>query len=551
MSEITCPICNESMVTLLQLNRHLDDAHSEIKFVNNEDTASWFSKQVAKSRAKQLQSVTSVFTQAFGKLDLLDGSDTDGSSTSLSHGPASATKRGSPVPILTDENVTRKHWQKLSPNQRCAEVLCEKPLSARNGCINCRKCGKLFCHKHTMYRMKLTKNAMHDPTNGTWCRVCETCYKSRPGYNDHKGVVIDLTQDFRRMRQPHIDQQELNANRLEKRLVKLISSLSSEISKDPGSVWPLNRLRQKYAIDKEIVKWQADGEVTDCPECHNHFNFTLRKHHCRVCGKVVCGNLNSDCSRDVEINILAAKLDIKGPDVMPVTPISTRICKSCKNTVLSRRNFLHDKTAPLPPLLKKYEQLCHLRMVIESTMPKFQETLEILQDAQGQHTDQQATADATKIRKKLLNTCAQFDSISRSLSNLTLNIENERRLQQNIFLAAVHFLQINMLPLRALPKLLKSAKKLKTGPNKSSQQEAVEFKNFVLPTSRLTDTEIADLRQQLIVMEEQKFLVSGMVEGATQRRKYNEIPPLESSLRELDKEIDRIRCDLGTDAFEN
>lgn len=39
-----------------------------------------------------------------------------------------------------------------------------------------------------MYQMKLSRSAQHEPVRGFWCRVCETCYKSREGYNDHKGM---------------------------------------------------------------------------------------------------------------------------------------------------------------------------------------------------------------------------------------------------------------------------------------------------------------------------------------------------------------------------
>lgn len=38
--------------------------------------------------------------------------------------------------------------------------------------------------------------------------------------------------------------------------------------------------------------WQPDDSVNKCPICHVSFTFFYRRHHCRRCGKVVCG----DCS---------------------------------------------------------------------------------------------------------------------------------------------------------------------------------------------------------------------------------------------------------------
>jgi hypothetical protein len=41
-----------------------------------------------------------------------------------------------------------------------------------------------------MYQMKLSRSAQHEPVRGLWYRVCETCYKSRDGYNDHNGKIM-------------------------------------------------------------------------------------------------------------------------------------------------------------------------------------------------------------------------------------------------------------------------------------------------------------------------------------------------------------------------
>lgn len=41
-----------------------------------------------------------------------------------------------------------------------------------------------------MYQMKLSRSAHPEPVRGIWCRVCETCYKSRDGYNDTKGKEV-------------------------------------------------------------------------------------------------------------------------------------------------------------------------------------------------------------------------------------------------------------------------------------------------------------------------------------------------------------------------
>ncbi|GAA5911037.1 hypothetical protein JCM5296_004603 [Sporobolomyces johnsonii] len=40
--------------------------------------------------------------------------------------------------------------------------------------------------------------------------------------------------------------------------------------------------------EQSIVKWQDDKEATRCPICMAAFGLTTRRHHCRLCGRVVC-----------------------------------------------------------------------------------------------------------------------------------------------------------------------------------------------------------------------------------------------------------------------
>jgi len=201
---IICPICNEQMVTLLQLNRHLDDVHQNLEEVQQHEVKNWFQEQVDK--AKKLPALA-VLEQKFKALDVFE-SNTPGLAPSPASVSASTLRTGTngvrvaslggpstPEPAIArprdpEEEVTRRHWQRPSYNDVCADTLCDKRLGGSNGNVNCRSCGKLFCEDHTMYQMKLSKAAKHDPVRGIWCRVCETCYKSREGYNDNRGKCM-------------------------------------------------------------------------------------------------------------------------------------------------------------------------------------------------------------------------------------------------------------------------------------------------------------------------------------------------------------------------
>ncbi|KAK9244279.1 FYVE zinc finger-domain-containing protein [Lipomyces tetrasporus] len=47
------------------------------------------------------------------------------------------------------------------------------------------------------------------------------------------------------------------------------------------------------AMDATIPPWQADSEVSGCPICHRPFMLFYRRHHCRICGRVICGQCSS------------------------------------------------------------------------------------------------------------------------------------------------------------------------------------------------------------------------------------------------------------------
>lgn len=132
-------------------------------------------------KAKRFQPLA-VLNQKFKGLEVFESNE-----TIRSPGLPSASSTPPPPQPDSDEVITREHWQRHGPSDFCSEPVCGKRLISANGAINCRNCGKLFCDEHTMYQMKLSRSAQHEPVRGIWCRVCETCYKSREGYNDRNG----------------------------------------------------------------------------------------------------------------------------------------------------------------------------------------------------------------------------------------------------------------------------------------------------------------------------------------------------------------------------
>ena len=320
---LACPICNEEMVTLLQLNRHLDDAHKEIQEEQQDEVKDWFKQQMTK--AKKFQPLA-VLNQKLKGLDVFESNDEIVRSTTPtprreSHTPVQKARSVSPAPppkpvapVNPDDVVTKKHWQRRTGNDMCSDPTCGRRLGATtNGIVNCRHCGKLFCEEHTMYQMKLSMAAQHEPIRGYWCRVCETCYKSREGYNDKHGLERDLIDAFSRKRQDTVGKRSMEVSRLEKRLSRLTQLLANPPEEPPqaNKRWSLaswGHNDPKKLLEQMVVSWENDADVLRCPYCQQDFSqYTFRRHHCRTCGKVVCGDPTTGCSTMLGLNVATRK----------------------------------------------------------------------------------------------------------------------------------------------------------------------------------------------------------------------------------------------------
>ncbi|EEH07000.1 vacuolar segregation protein PEP7 [Histoplasma capsulatum G186AR] len=514
-SRLACPICNEEMLTLLQLNRHLDDTHANLEGDRQVEVKDWFQIQVEK--AKRFQPLA-VLNQKLKGLDVFESNHNAAVSVS---GPTriSSGQTGPELPRILDpdEVVTREHWQGRGMYDVCLEPMCQKRLTVSSGSVNCRKCGKLFCEEHTMYQMKLSRSAQHEPVRGFWCRVCETCYKSREGYNNRNGQERDHTAEFAELRRQKVDKAFLEVSRLEKRLTRLTQLLST---------LPADQI-QSGANKRWSITWQNDHRKT--------------------------------LEQSVKPTTTGTKLNI-----------DIRLCKECKSTIFSRRDVAQDLLKE-PPDLRAYKNLVQFEKGIRLLLPRFQKLLSALQDPEKAPSPTQLT-EASKVRKRLMDSFAQYDIAARRIRDLPTQSPTQAKLQKAIYHQATNFLHLHMLPLKSLPKVLKHAtphgSRLPPNANTgvanggTSALAAIKYGNGESANSTASlasdnssaisalETEEKSLRERLIVLEEQKFFVTEMIADANRRRKYDEASSLVQNAEELSKEIDRINGMIGQLDFE-
>ncbi|KAF2723003.1 hypothetical protein K431DRAFT_220991 [Polychaeton citri CBS 116435] len=570
-SRMVCPICNDEMVTLLQLNRHIDDTHANLEEVEQDEVKNWFEQQMRK--AKKFQPLA-VLNQKLRGFDVFEANDS--MLPPVVSAPVSTSTRGaSPAPpaihhhppvdhhVDPDEIVTRTHWQRSTGHDSCADPLCGKRLGPANGQVNCRHCGRLFCEEHTMYQMKLSRTAQHEPVRGLWCRVCETCYKSREGYNDHHGFSRDHTDFFSSARRKTVDKQYLEVSRLEKRLTRLTYLLANppkDLEQSTSNyLWSSvtgTKPQHLKALEQSVVLWEEDNIVQQCPFCQQTFSqYTFRRHHCRTCGRVVCGDPETGCSNLIGLDV---NTELNGR-----VAVDVRLCKDCQRTVFSKADFARE-LAQQPPDQRSFQNLTQFERGIRLLLPKFQKLLIALQDPEHPPSPAQL-AEATRVRKRLMDAFTQYDFAARRIRDLHTESPTQERLQKAIYIQATNFLHIHMLPLKSIPKIIRHATS-RTQPATSngkppgalSQIKYNQIADGGRPSSSRTssmssssaqvtalEAEEKELRERMIILEEQRFMVQEMIADANKKRKFDEVSALAGNVEDLSKEIDQIQGQLS------
>ena len=127
------------------------------------------------------------------------------------------------------------------------------------------------------------------------------------------GTLRDQTLAFKNIRKQTVDKDLLEVSRLEKRLTRLTQLLASlpsdQIQPSATKLFSIGwQSDQRKALEQTIVSWQDDATVSRCPFCQQDFSgYSFRRHHCRTCGRVVCGDPGTGCSSEVGLSIAPRK----------------------------------------------------------------------------------------------------------------------------------------------------------------------------------------------------------------------------------------------------
>ncbi|XP_037784745.1 rabenosyn-5-like [Penaeus monodon] len=226
---------------------------------------------------------------------------------------------------------------------------------------------------------------------------------------------------FKKIRSARIDSFVAETNKLLIRLDKLLRDIPSD---------PVKR----KAHERSIVMWAEDKDVPLCPFCARTFNLARRRHHCRLCGGIMCdecsefltfdyakklvspvhqGNVNqmttvatsssSSSGGPLMTSFLAGISGLRRSgsqgslnSLLSVMDSMTseqhfRVCRHCMMRLQARDNQVEQRTSK-PTLSLYYEKLMEYRALLERLLPQYiqmaeslnaGETTYNLQDAEG------------------------------------------------------------------------------------------------------------------------------------------------------------------------
>lgn len=282
------------------------------------------------------------------------------------------------------------------------------------------------------------------------------------------GAMRSHLYDFKRHRAARIDHYVVEVNKLIIRLEKLTSF--DRVNTESAKI---------RAIERSVVPWVSDQDVPFCPDCGNKFTIRNRRHHCRLCGSIMCKR----CTELITIPFAnkltsASKHSVSthgSPNLSPNTSAQTsrrgsisslssvssvleerdddkiRCCQHCKDTLIKREMQMDEKDHT-PEIVKVYQRL---RLCMEKVDEKAPEYIRMAQSINAGETTYNLD-HANNLRIEVQKLYEIIDVLSKKILTLGMNEEpkphpKNLQLQKMVRYSATLFVQEKLLGLMSLP----------------------------------------------------------------------------------------------------
>ncbi|XP_051964990.1 rabenosyn-5-like [Xyrauchen texanus] len=240
---------------------------------------------------------------------------------------------------------------------------------------------------------------------------------------------------------------------------------------------------QIRSLEKSVVSWVSDHDVPFCPDCGGKFNIRNRRHHCRLCGSIMCRKctefvplplaykLTSGTKEDLCAPASSGQSGSPGEQVIRQIPrrgsissISSvtsvleekdedhvRCCRHCMDSLLRHQCKLEERDH-VPDIVNLYERLRTCMEKVEAKAPEYTHMAESLNAGETAYNMENAAGLRMEIQKYY----ELIDVLSKKILTLGLREEVQPhpkalQLQKMVRYAATLFIQEKLLGLTSLP----------------------------------------------------------------------------------------------------
>ncbi|CAK1545128.1 unnamed protein product [Leptosia nina] len=338
------------------------------------------------------------------------------------------------------------------------------------------------------------------------------------------GVCRSSSEYFRAVRSARLERYATETNKLLIRLDKLVCNMPTEPS-------------QRKQHEQEVVPWLDGSSVKLCPNCAKPFSLTRRKHHCRLCGSILC----HDCSLFLDLNIAKAIVDPSAPQPQPSQEVTEktglRLCEHCYNLVELRKQMQESRNAKTA-LMTSYEQMQSLMDQARPSVAMYEKMCQSLFDGETTYNLQ----DVNAMRGKIGKLAEGIDLLSKQI--VTFAGEpgtRQAKLQNSIRQAAVNYIKEELLSLRKLPTESRIEEVRKERYERAQRQVELERRRVEKERewkegegSRNGGASIQHDDDNPLL--EQMNIIRGYIRDARKELRFEEVAILEANLKELKKE---------------
>lgn len=392
------------------------------------------------------------------------------------------------------------------------------------------------------------------------------------------GASRSRFREFRERRDAEIDRFVVETNKI---LIRLEKLLRSGVTVKDSPALPTRPGRK--SLERRLVPWIADSEVKSCPLCKKQFNLARRRHHCRLCGGIMCAKCSVFVSVSFSVSVL--KLDqtgsslprrLKGHSKDDSDEAGIRACQACMDC-LERYDRQEKEKKTKPPVVQLYEKMKSSMTEAELLQPTYTKMADSI-NLGDIHYDLQ---EAAEVRAKLVRMYESVDIISKKIAALGTQAEKPpspqaMKLQRGIRAFATGYLQENMFTLPNLPPVDKISKlqeeRAKALARKAAEEKAQRERAMQerLRAAKVRQQGHGDLNRnepsgklktahqtpESVVgngwgpvpitqgsspdpMLQQMDIIKSYIVQARQQKKYDEVEMLERNLMELEEEYFR------------